>query len=303
MNRPGIATYWKRFREQYLTPEVVSVLRKGVMLLVIGIIVYQIVNIGWKDVLSDLPLHPGFYLIIPILFVSLPVAELLIYRQIWKIPRLILFRSFLIKKVFNEEVTGYSGEVYLFTKIHEITGEARKSIAKVIRDINILSAVTSNLIAISLISALIFLNIIPAGALLGSIEFTHVLVGATLIGIAVVLIIRFRKHLFSLPYRTSFRTLGIYLVRFSAHHLLIVLQWSLVMPETPWNIWLIFISLAIALNRIPLLPGKDMLFVWAGIELSKYLDVASAGVAGMLLVSGALMRVLNLVTYLWLKGK
>jgi hypothetical protein len=283
-----------------LDPKVKSVLRKVLGIVVATFIGYQVWQIGWTDVLKELPTHPGFYILIPILFLSLPAVEVLIYRRIWNVG---LWRAFLVKKVFNEEVAGYSGEVYLFTKIHEVTGENRKHIGTTVRDINILSAIASYFIAFVLLLLLLARDVIPLGSMLSDTK-------PTMIGIAFVtfvalmfLAIRFRSYLFKMSLAQSLPILGLYLTRFSLHHSLLVFQWSLVMPETPWDIWLIYVALAIILNRIPFLPGKELVFVWAGIELSHYLDMASSGVAGMLLVSGAANRLLNLGMYLWLKGK
>ena len=53
-------------------------------------------------------------------------------------------------------------------------------------------------------------------------------------------------------------------------------------------------TLLVVLNRLPLLPSKDLLFLGAGVELARTLDVATAGVAGMLLVQSACTKLMNL---------
>ncbi|MCC5941487.1 MAG: hypothetical protein JJU37_08085, partial [Balneolaceae bacterium] len=49
---------------------------------------------------------------------------------------------------------------------------------------------------------------------------------------------------------------------------------------------------------IPFIPSRDLVFMWAGIELSRMLDMATAAVAGMLLVSSALKKSTNLILFL-----
>jgi hypothetical protein len=73
-----------------------------------------------------------------------------------------------------------------------------------------------------------------------------------------------------------------------------VVQWMVVLPHVHFHSWLIYIALVVVINRIPFLPGKDVIFVWLGVELAPVLEAASAELAGMLLVSGVLGRLFNL---------
>lgn len=50
-------------------------------------------------------------------------------------------------------------------------------------------------------------------------------------------------------------------------------------------------------NRLPFFPSKDLVFAWAGIELSRYLGVGPAEVAGMLLVYSALNKLGNVALF------
>lgn len=292
MNTTTIRTFFERIPKW-----VINWLRRGIVATVIGIIVYQIFQIGWQEVLSELPVHPGFYLILAFLYVSLPLGEVLIYRILWDVPKRELFRAFLIKKIYNEEVAGYSGEVFLYSRVRKFRVDREPVIARNIRDCSIISAITSNLIAVVLVIAFLYKDIIPVDEALGLVNFDYVVIGFIVFFVLAGLAYLFRKHIFALPFPVALRIFAIYVVRFGLHHVLLVFQWSLVMPEVPWSIWLIFVSLLIVMNRIPLLPGKEMMFVWAGIELSRVLDVATAGVAGMLIVAGALTRLVNLAVY------
>lgn len=251
------------------------------------------------EVIHNLPATPWFYVILAVLYVTLPVAEVYIYRLIWTTPRKDLFKTFLIKKVLNEEVVGYSGEVYLYLKAKKFSGKSNNEILKTIRDYSIISAINSNAVVIVLISVLILLGIIPIYNLLEHISSFYVGLFILIFVILTLLTIQFRKHLFALPLNTSIKAFSIYFIRFCLHNVILVFQWYLVMPETDLNVWFILVSVVIVLNRIPFLPGKDLVFLWTGIELSRVLDVATAGVAGMLIVSSALTRLANLIVYSW----
>lgn len=271
--------------------------RRMVLVTVLALIIWQIWNIGWDEVLHNLPVNPLFYVILVALYLTLPTAELLIYKHVWDIKKRQLFRTFLVKRVYNEELLGYSGELYLFKKMRGLTDKSDREIMRDVRDTNIISAIVSNSVAIVLVGILIFQGIIPLTEIIERTNTMYVLTGSIVAIILIVLIVQFRKHIFAMSIDKTVRVIWIYLTRFIIHHGLLVLQWAVVLPETPIQVWLVYISTIIVLNRIPFLPAKDLVFVWIGIQLSMSFDVASAGIAGMLIVSSALTRITNLILY------
>ena len=274
--------------------------RRSLILLVSALIFWQIWNIGWEEVLKNLPSTPWFYIIAAILYVMLPTTELLIYTKLWNVKKRTLFRTFLIKRVYNEEVLGYSGELYLFSKMRKVTKKPEMELMRDVRDTNIISAIVSNVVAISLVAILIFFGFIPVEKLLEQANLAYVGIGMFALIVIITIAVQFRRHIFSLPFKTAFHIFWTYLLRFVLQNALLVVQWAVVLPETPIYVWLIYISTSIVLNRIPLLPAKDLVFVWIGIQLSGSLDVATAGLAGMLIVSSAMSRVANLFIYITL---
>jgi hypothetical protein len=281
------------------TPKwVAPAIRRTLTLVVTALILWQTWNIGWDEVLQNLPSTPWFYLIMAILYVMLPITELLIYTQLWNVKKRMLFPIFLIKRVYNEEVLGYSGELYLFSKMRNVTHRSERELMQDVRDTNIISALVSNLVAITLVAIMFFVGFIPVRMLLEQTNLLYVTIGIITFIIIVVLAVQFRRHIFSLPFKTAFRIFWTYLIRFVLQNALLVVQWAIVLPETPIYVWLIFISANIVLNRIPFLPAIDLVFVWIGIQLSMTLDVATAELAGMLIVSSALSRIANLIIYI-----
>jgi hypothetical protein len=294
---------WKEFNSSPGGKRFKKIARRLVIAAIVGIIVYQISDIGWGEVLRSLPGEPLFYVIFFILYFSLPVTEIFIYRQIWQVKKRRLFRSFLTKRVYNEEVVGYSGEFYLFMQARKFLDEGDKKILKNIRDNNILSAITSNLVAFVLVGVLIFTGFIDIEELIGDIDWIYIVAALFIVALLIAVIIQFRRYIFELPLKKAIVIFGIYMTRFLIHHTLIVVQWAVVIPDTPISVWLLFLTVVIVVNRLPLLPSRDLVFMWAGIELSKMLNMATASVAGMLLVSSALRKILNLILFLYLSAK
>src|SRR5690625_5655986 len=62
---------------------------------------------------------------------------------------------------------GYSGEFYLFMWARKLEGNSEKSVLKDIRDNSILSAVTSNLVAVVLVALIIYSGQVEISELLG----------------------------------------------------------------------------------------------------------------------------------------
>ncbi|NIU02034.1 MAG: hypothetical protein GWN01_14330, partial [Nitrosopumilaceae archaeon] len=105
---------WKALVDSPRSKKIQKVLQRVIIVALIGIIVYQLFLIGWKEVLRSLPTEPLFYILFLVLYVTLPTAETFIYRQVWPISKAKLFKTALIKKIYNDEIVGYSGEFFLF---------------------------------------------------------------------------------------------------------------------------------------------------------------------------------------------
>lgn len=268
--------------------------------MIIGLIIFQLFDIGWVEVLQSLPSNPLFYILFFVLYVTLPIAEIFIYRQVWPARKRDLFKAMITKKVYNEEVMGYSGEVYLYVWGRRHLTKSDLDIIKNVRDNNIISSLTSNLVAFSLIGVLIFTGLIDIGLLIDNVDVVYATVGIIIAIVLVVLFIQFRKYLFSLSLKKTIIIFSIYLSRFLIHNALLIVQWAVAVPQTSLSIWFLFVVIFIAVNRIPFLPSRDLVFMWAGIELSKALSMATASVAGMLLVTSAMKKSLNLILFIWL---
>lgn len=293
-----VREYWNIFSRSPRAKELQKWFRRGVVLIIISVIGYQLYEIGWREVLTSLPTQPLFYVLFFVLYLTLPTSEVFIYKQVWKLRRWPMFKAFLTKRVYNEEVMGYSGEFYLFLWARKYLSDKDKEILKNVRDNNILSSVTSNLVAVFLVGTLITAGIIDLSDLIGNVDLLYLTLGVFLFLIVISVLIQFRKYIFSLPMKKALIVFSIYLFRFLLHHSLLILQWSIVLPDTPVSVWFLFVAIIIMVNRIPFLPSRDLIFMWAGIEVARVLEMATASVAAMLLVSSALKKLTNLILFL-----
>jgi hypothetical protein len=298
ISKEKFSKFWKEFTGSPRARQAQKYIRRFILIFIVGIIIYQLFEIGWTEVLRNLPVHPLFYILFFILYLTLPIGEVFIYRQVWPVKKRKLFKAFLTKRVYNEEVMGYSGEFYLFMWARKYLDKRDWEILKNVRDNNIISAISSNLVAFTLVGILVFTGIIDIEELIGNINLVYVITAIVIVIALAALIIQFRKYIFDLPIRKAIIVFSIYLTRFVLHHGLLIVQWAVVIPQTPLSIWLLFVAIIIMVNRIPFLPSRDLVFMWAGIELSRMLDMATAAVAGMLLVSSALKKSTNLILFI-----
>ncbi len=289
---------WGVIRKDPRTKVVQKWLQRVIVLGIIALIIYQLMDIGWREVLQSLPTNPLFYLVFLMVYISLPLAEVFIYRQVWPIRLWDGIKAFLTKKIYNHEVVGYSGEFYLLLWARNRVGITEKEIFKNIRDNSILSAITSNIVALILLGLLLFTGNIDLSALLDDVSLLYVGAGAIIVVAAIATAYQFRQYLFELPLRKAMIVFAIYFVRFLLHHAGMMLMWMLAIPGTPLVVWFTFLAVFIIVNRIPFVPSKDLVFMWVGIEYARMLDVTLASVAGMFLVYSALNKSMNLTLFL-----
>jgi hypothetical protein len=258
-------------------------------------LIYQLTAIGWSAVWHALPGEPLFYIILLAMYFNLPLFEMAIFSVIWERP---LWKSLSVmvrKRVYNKEVFGYSGEMYLFFWARKTLRMPERAILLSMKDNVIVSSLTSTLIAVGLLVLFLLTGQIKLPQEISRFGAVHV--AAVLIGGGGLLFLGFklRKRLLYLPGRILLALLGLHTARILVVQVLQVLQWKVLMPDVPLTSWFTLLSAQIILDRIPLLPNRGLFFLGAGIELSGTLEIASAAVAGMLLTAFVLEKILNLL--------
>jgi hypothetical protein len=268
-------------------------LRRLVVTVIVAAIIYQLSKVGWGEVLRHLPTHPGFYALLVFVYLTQPLFEVLIYSPLWRTHPWDIFRACALKRVYNDDLVGYSGEVYFYLWATG-RGIARGEAFRTVRDVNIVSSVTSMFVAITLVVAMVMAGLLDVRAWIGAGDWLHYAFGGIGLAAIIALVVVFRRHVFALPARAAAGVFLIHLARLATAHAAMIWMWSIAVPGVSLSVWLAFATVLIVMNRLPFVPSKDLLFVGAGVELARTLDVATAAVAGVLLVQSVAMRILNL---------
>jgi hypothetical protein len=264
---------------------------------IIGLLLYQLSQVGWDQIGQALPASPWFYLIFLVLYFSLPATEALVYRQLWHYRYVDGFLAFLKKRVLNKDVLGYSGDVYLYLWARENVGKTEREVRGAVKDNAILSSVASTAFSVGVLVLLFLTGQILWTDRIAGHEATYLAAILLAGGIGAALAVRFRKVLFDLPGRMAAALFAIHVTRLVLMGVLQVVQWSVAMPGTSWRVWGTLFAVQTVMSRIPILPARDFIFVGTSVELSRALDVSAAGIAGMLLVSNLLDKAFNFLFF------
>lgn len=284
------------FFESEAGKRIAKIIRAFFLIAIISALVYQLSQIGWSALWEALPRTPLFYLIFFILYFTLPITEQYIYRLSLDFSFWEGFKVFTKKKVLNQEFIGYSGEVYFYIWAKRHLNENSKRILSIVKDNTILSALASTLTALILLA--IFIGVININIFDSRfLDTKTTIIGGGLLMIIIFLILRFRKSILSVDRATAWKMFAIHELRILWVYTLEVVQWMIVIPMVPLFIWFTFLSIKIITSRIPLLPNRDLLFISASLEISKYVDIGEAAIAGILLTSNILTKVLNLLFF------
>lgn len=289
---------WIAFAGSERGRRVLVVARVGFVAALVGYLAWRLTVIGWGEVLRALPSTPWFYALFLLAFVQLPLAETLVYRLLWRFRLADGLGVFLRKRVLNQDVLGYSGEVYLYLWARERAGSRRgAALWHDIRDNNVLSSVASTLVAVGLLVYFVLAGHVDVRTWLGG----HTVLEGALVGVLLAVLgavaLRFRRYLFALPLRLAVPIFGVHVVRLLAVNALQVAQWAVVLPEVPLGVWFTFLAATLVIERVPVLPNRDLLFFGVGLELAGRLGVPEAAMAGLLLAAGVLTKGLNLVLF------
>lgn len=271
---------------------------------ILAYLIYQLTEIGWQRVWESLPVTPWFYILFLFLYFALPVSEQFIYGTSLKFSFWKGLPVFIQKKIYNADVLGYSGEAYFFVWAKKNLEESAGYIFGVIKDNNIISSITSTLVAAILLSIFLYVSQINLQEVL-DINRRYFYYGAGIVVLILISLVFFRNYIITMPMETAGKIFGIHLARLFFVYSVEIIQWMIVMPEVPLYIWFTYMGIKIISTRIPFLPSRDLLFIGASLEISKFLDVSGAGIAGILLASNVLTKLVNLGLYLVLafRGK
>ncbi len=282
-----------------LSPKLKKWLFRLVQFLILALLFWQLSSVGWVEVFKNLPTNPIFYLLQILIYFALPISELFIYRKSLDFSLSKGFPVFVQKKIYNSDVITYSGEVYLYYWAKTLQSRPTKYIASVIRDNNILSTLSSTVIAIILIGIFLSVGHISINQIIGSEQRFWAPWIIFVLAIVIIIAWRYRRFWFSMSRGEAAYILLIHTLRLLAVHALELMQWLVAIPQVAFGNWLSLMAAKIATSRIPLLPNKDLLFLSIVIGLSGTFGIPKAELASMLLVSSVLNKMFNLLFFAW----
>ena len=246
---------------------------------------WQLRYLDVRGVIAMVPRSPLFWLLFAAGYLALPASEWVIYRRLWNLPPR-GFLALLRKRISNEIIAGYSGELYFYAWARRHASLVGTPFGA-IKDVSILSAVVANVCTLVLAAvswqSLVALN-------LGT-DAKVMTVSAASIALPSVVALVMRKRLFTLPRDELGRIAVIHLLRIVATTVFAAAPWAVALPAAPLAWWLVLATLRLLVSRLPLLPNKDIVF--AG--LVAFTVGQASNVAAMLTMIAALWLVTHLL--------
>lgn len=243
----------------------------------------QLRTLDLHQALALVPATPWFWLALFGAYAALPFSEWLIYRRLWGLPATGIL-PLLRKRISNEILLGYSGELYFYAWARRHTELATAPFG-VIKDVAILSAQIGNLVTLVLVAL--------AWPLLGAIHLgehgRELMASSTLVVALSLPAMLFRRRLLSLPAPELWRIAGLNLLRILAGLGFAALMWHDALPSVAFGTWLVLAALRQLLSRLPLMPNKDIAF--AG--LAVWLVGAGTNIAAMIAMIASLILALH----------
>lgn len=269
-------------------------LRWAVPVLLLTLLGYSLTQIGWGDMWAARPGHFGFYLVLPLIFFAQPVADLAIYRYLWNVGGAVSLGVMLRKRYLDNVVLDYSGEAYFYFWAQGKLPLPKHVLLNGIKDSNVLSAGAGvSMVLLALASAVISGAVRPPPILSQHFWATAVGSGVPLL-LCLVLVLGGRR-VTSLSRTQIAVTYGIHMARAFAGLALQFVLWLLSGALPNSLVCLQFVVLQLLINRLPLIPNKDLIFVGAGIAMAGWMNLSAPSVAAVLVIGTAFDQLFGFV--------
>ena len=282
---------------------VTGIVRLVISVAITAILVVQLSRIGWEAVLREMPSTPWFYVTLVAMYFLLPATEVLIYGPFWPVSRRDLFSVLVRKRVLNVDVLGFSGEVYLHMWARNQKDQSGRQVFRLIVDNGIASSIGSYIAIGLLFSGLLWSDSIALVDVIGEDRSQLLLPVAILAGAGVLVLVRFRHSIFSLPGRSVVSITGLHVLRFFVSWGLQILHWWVVLPDTPFRVWGTMLAVVTITNRLPFVPARDLISTSMILGLGPALQTMQPAIAAMLVSRSVLERLLNATLFAWLSAR
>jgi hypothetical protein len=270
------------------------VLRRGIPIILFAILCYSLTQLGWVHVWEARPPSPGFYLVLFLPFFVQPVADLVIYRYLLGAGRELPLFVLLRKRFLNSVMLEYAGEAYLFFWARRNLVLKKGILLHAVKDTNVLSAGAGLVVAWMMLLALVASGAMKLPALLSANLWTFISIGSLPFVLCLALIAGGRR-VTTLRRSEMATTFAIHLARSVAALSLEFALWWLSGALPSAAVCLEFVALRLLITRLPLIPGKDLIFVGIGIAAAGLMGLPAPGVASVLVITTAFNQLLEFV--------
>ena len=264
---------------------------------ILGAVVWQLRSLDLVRLRELIPTTPWFWLAFAAYYISGICFDFLIFRRLWGVPAE-AFVALARKLVSNELLLDYVGEVYFYSWARKRLNMATSPFGAV-KDVAILSALTGNAVTLVMMAvAWPFFDLLKL-----SIAGETVLLSVGVLILVSILFLVFGKRVFSLSKGQLWFVAGLQLARILVGTGLSALLWSLVLPQVPFELWIVLATVRLLLSRLPLLTNKDVLFAGVAVFLVGHdtdIRTLMALMASIILIThlavGAALAIGDLVT-------
>lgn len=226
----------------------------------------------------------GFWMLFVLHYLSTPLCEWLIYRRLWQLPSAGI-AALLRKEITNDLLLGYLGEVYFYAWARQRM-QLTTSPFGAIKDVAILSAVSSNVLTLALLPlGVALVGNLPPGV--DPLALKLLVAGFLATSFAPLV---FRRRLLSLPRRELWFIARVQSLRVAVGIGLYAALWHLLLPSVAIGWWIALAALRQLVARLPLVPSRDVLFaVIAGFLVGWHSEIAA-----LLALFGAMTMLLHI---------
>lgn len=288
---------WAQLRDSEIGSHVLTGLRWLFVAGILSYLAYQLTSIGWAEVWAELPTTPWFYILLLLMYATLPATEMVLYGTAWSADAWALLPALLRKRVLNNDVLGYSGEAYFLVWAHRNTNLGYRQIFETVKDNTVISSVASTSVAFLLLAIFFFTGQIELLTQYLPEQSSLLAAGMAIFILVVAVGVNFRRTIFSLPPSLLLLIGAGHLTRFVLNNGFQVTQWAVVIPGVSVGSWITLLSLHIIINQVPFVPSRGLVFLSAGVGLSGPLQIPEAALASMLLAQALIDQGLNFLTY------
>jgi hypothetical protein len=267
-------------------------LRYVLYTIILAILVYQLYEIGFVDILKSVPKNPIVYILAVVLFFGLPIAEHFAYGRFFNFKASESIPMLIKKRVFNKNLMSYVGEFdfYLWLTQKE-PDQSKRRVFDIVKDNNIISSAASIVLVSALLLVLLFLYSSGEGVRDDLLILGYV-AGYILLLVTVVVVMA-RTNIYSLNMRDTWYLTGVHSIRILFISAVQILQWYLAITDiTVWELFVI-LSVQMVISRIPILPAKDLIFISGSIELTNYLDISTSELAAIMVLNSLIDKVIS----------